>query len=358
MALEADAYNKLLSSLSGTEKEELRGLYEKKKEIQRGIIRKAIEDDRYHLQIVNFCINPFYQRSFLHSRTGYMFTRVEPFYNLGLKDFDAAIYNPDNKILILVECKSSSYDPANEIDDILETIKVSESNHALLEKVIGARITDKEYALCSSSSIIHKFKPAVLHKNANICLWSADLFENTLFLEKLAEDTTLEIKSGRLHKDAYLRQLLLNGVKCSTGSVPTITFLPSSHPYWKLVEVHSLLSFYMEKEGTEKFRVSDIQKILEKEPALINLTSNEIFGLANQIVKLGLEIKIFVDETPTVTDALQKEFSSDVKRAYFRTTLQEIERRYIEFNASMKAEEDAVNEFLKKRPTLEQYQKS
>jgi hypothetical protein len=350
-------YEKLLRGLALQEKSKLQQLREKNIEIEEAIIKRNIENDRNHLQIVNFSINPFYQQSFLHRETGYIFVRVEPFYGLQLKDFDSAIYNKDSKVLILVECKSSVSDAESELEDILKKIEIAEENHKKLEDIIGAEIAAKEYVLCSDASIIHKFEPAVIKRDSPLCLWSAELARGRLFLKKLKDDVKSEMKSGRLHTDQKLTQLLLDIVTLETKSVPVVAFLPSSHPCAILTEVCSLLQYHLEKVSTqtERFRLLDIQRILEGERGLSNLDSNEVLTLAEKIVGWSKEINIFKDETPTISDEFKKEYS--MQRRSIRTISREIPQKYVQIKAKKKAEKKAVDELRKEIPTIERFLK-
>lgn len=347
-------YEILLASLkSSEEKEELKGLFARQIEIKKEIIETNIRNDRAHLTIVNFCINPFYSGGSISTKTGYLFIRVEPLYTLQIKNFDIAIYSKKSKNLILVECKSSIFDAKKDVEDILEKIKAADDNHDLLENVVGDKITNKEYVLCSSSSEIHKIKPVVVSKNTPICLWSADIFKKKLFLEKVGVDTTSEIKSGRLHRDALIRDLLI-GRTTVVGSVPTVVFLPSSHMCTILMEVCFRLRLHMEREGIEWAHFSDVQKVIMKECTLANFSSDEIISLTRKVVEQAQKIKVFTDRKPTMADITQKEFDV-LKRKSLGWIIKAVRQEYIRLKAREKAGEKAVEEFLKGRPPIEKF---
>jgi len=346
-------YERLLASASPGEKVELKELFGRQTEIQKEIIETNIRNDRSHLTILNFCINPFYSGASISSKTGYLFIRVEPLYTLQVKNFDMAIYSKKSKNLILVECKSSISDEKGDVKDILEKINVADDNHALLENVVGDKITAKEYVLCSSASVIHKIKPVVVSKNAPICLWSADIFKKKLFLEKVKEETTSEIKSGRLHKDALLRGLLIGGASV-IGSVPTVVFLPSSHMCTILTEVCFRLRLHMEREGIERAHFSDVQRVIMKECALANFSQDEIISLTRKVVEQAQKIKVFTDRTPATPDITQKEFDV-LKRKSLGWIIKAVRQEYINLKAREKSGKKAVEEFLKGRPPIEKF---
>jgi len=338
-------FQKFRGSLTDEDQQVLDQIFREQINVQKEIIQGNIRSDKEHLILVNFCIDPFKYRSFLHNETGYLFVRVEPFYRLGLKDFDIAIYNAQSKALILVECKSSIYDGQKEVDDVIKTIAVANDNHKLLEEIVGDEIRLKEFSICSKAGYIPKLRPAIISKNAPICLWSADIFTEILSLEKLGEDTSAEISSGRLHGHDQLRQLLLKGVKSAYGPTRLAAFLPSSHPCTILEEVCSILHLNLEKSGKEKFRFSDVQNLLEKEKSLWNFSQEELWGFANKLLSEGLRIGVFQDLTPNVAEVSEKEFEFGISHGSTRSVINGVNRRYMDFHAIKKAEEKAVDEF-------------
>lgn len=345
MPSEDPDYQKFRSSLIDADKQVLDQIFREQFGVQKEIIQVNIRADKEHLILVNFCIDPFKYRAFLHNETGYLFVRVEPFYRLGLKDFDIAIYNAQSKVLVLVECKSSIYDGQKEVDDLIETIAVANDNHKLLEEIVGDEILLKEFSICSMAGYMPKLRPAIISKNAPICLWSADIFTEILSLEKLGEDTSAEISSGRLHRDDKLRQLLLKGGKSAYGPTRLAAFLPSSHPCTILEEVCTVLHLNLEKSEKEKFRFSDLQNLLEKEKSLWNFGQEELWNFANKLFEEGLKIGVFRDLTSDVKETSDKEFELGISHGSTRSVINGVNTHYMDFHATRKAEEKAINEF-------------
>lgn len=353
-------YKKFRDSLHDDKsKEELDRIFNEQKSVQLEIIEDNISKDKEHLLLVNFCIDPFKYKAFLHSQTGYMFVRAEPLYRLGKKNFDIAIYNATSKVLILVECKSSIYDGKKVIEDLLQKIKVVDDNNSLLEELIGDEIKLKEYVICSMAGHLSKLKPFVIANDAPICLWSADIFGETLLLEKIKDDTSTEIACGRLHKDDKLRRLLLKGVKSAYGPTRLLTFLPSSHPCTILEEVCATLNLHLEKSNRGRFRLSDIQNLLENEKSLCNFTQEEIWKFSINVLKEGLKIGVFSDCTPSESDISAKEFEFGIAHRSTKSVINGVKKQYRNFYAIKKAEEKALEEFKrrisKKFKTLEEF---
>jgi len=345
LSSECPDFQEFRDSLVDEDKKVLDQIFQEQINVQKEIIQGNIRSDKEHLLLVNFCIDPFKYKSFLHNETGYLFLRVEPFYRLGLKDFDVAIYNAQSKALILVECKSSVYDGQKEVDDVIKKIAVANENHKLLEEIVGDEIQLKEFSICSKAGNVPKLKPAIISKNAPICLWSADIFAEILSLEKLGEDTSAEISSGRLHGHGQLRQLLLKGVKSAHGPTRLVAFLPSSHLCTVLEEVCPILHLNLVKNNKETFRFSDIQNLLEKEKALWNFSQEELWYFANNLLNEGLRIEVFQDLTPNVTGISEKEFKFRISHGSIRSIINGVNRCYMDFHATKKAEKKAVEEF-------------
>jgi hypothetical protein len=176
-------------------------------------------------------------------------------------------------------------------------------------------------------------------------VWSADIFSEILSLEKLREDTTAEISSGRLHGDDQLRQLLLKGVKSAYGPTRLVAFLPSSHPCTILEEVCTVLNLNLEKSERERFRFSDVQNLLEKEKSLLNFSQEELWSLANEVFNEGLKIGVFRDLTPDVSELADKEFELGISHRSTRSVINGVNRNYMNYHATRKAEEKAVSEY-------------
>lgn len=76
-----------------------------------------IENDRRHLDVVNFCANIFVPGSSVDEQTGYKLIILEPLYSLHIRNFDFALFRIENASLILVECKHSVSDAKNLVED-------------------------------------------------------------------------------------------------------------------------------------------------------------------------------------------------------------------------------------------------
>jgi len=228
-------------SLSEPERQKLDHILKLEFSVQSDIIDQNVKRDREHLRLVNFCVDPFRYMGSLHKETEYLFIRVEPLYNLAIKNFDCAIFNPSQKVLILVECKSSVSDPDGEVESVNQAILEVGSHKNELEDIVGDTINIIENVICTNAAYSSKVKSPILKRDLPVCLWSADQASGMLLLEKQSEDTSAEISRGRLHHDSKLTRLLLAGVK-SGGPVRSVSFLPSSHPCTILEEILPMLN--------------------------------------------------------------------------------------------------------------------
>ena len=131
-------YNVFLNNLkSEKQKNKLKEIFELLQIEKEEIIKKEIEIDHKHLEIVNFCANLFKPFTMLYRETEYKLLLYEPLSELDIRNFDIAIYNTNSNVLILVECKSSYSDHKDKVDDIREEIKIMNENLAKLEDAIG-----------------------------------------------------------------------------------------------------------------------------------------------------------------------------------------------------------------------------
>jgi hypothetical protein len=340
-------------SLSDQERQKLDHILKLELSVQSDIIDQNVKRDREHLRLVNFCVDPFRYMGNLHKETQYLFIRVEPLYSLAIKNFDCAIFNQSQKVLMLVECKSSVSDPDGEVESVNQAILEAGSHKNELEDTVGDTINMIENVICTNAAYSSKVKSAILQRDLSVCLWSADQASSMLLLEKQGEDTPTEISRGRLHHDSKLTRLLLAGVK-SGGPVRSVSFLPSSHPCTILEEILPMLNVELEKTGATHFGLSDVSKLLNNEssPLLYNFSDRELWRFAGHIVEVAQEAGIFRDLKPASSDLETKQFELAVKKATVRSMIEDVRERYIDYHATRKSEEKALERFETDRSKL------
>jgi hypothetical protein len=340
-------------SLSDQERQKLDHIIKLELSVQSDIIDQNIKRDREHLRLVNFCVDPFRYMGSLHKETQYLFIRVEPLYSLAIKSFDCAIFNQSQRVLMLVECKSSVSDADGEVESVNQAILEAGTHKKELEDTVGDTINMIENVICTNAAYSSKVKSAILKRNLPICLWSADQASSILLLEKQGEDTSTEVSGGRLHHDSKLTRLLMGGVK-SGGPVRSVSFLPSSHPCTILEEILPMLNVELEKTGATHFGLSDVSKLLNNEssPLLYNFSDPELWKFAGHIVEVAQEAEIFRDVKSTSSDLETKQFELAVKKATVKSMIEDVREKYVEYHAARKSEEKALEKFEVDRSKL------
>jgi len=344
----------LLQRLSKVEREQVEATLDTGIRIETEIIEKAIQSDKEHLTIVNFCINRFAPNSYLNIKAGYVWVRVEPLYGLGLKNFDIAIYNNITKTMVLVECKSGLREASKEVAEIEEKITIASANRNALGIMVGDEIAYLEFALCLKAGLASGAKSVMLSRNLKCCLWSADIFGSTIVLEKLKEDSVSELSSGRLHREESLRKALLEGVT-EMNATRAVTFLPSSHMCSILEEVVSLLRMELDRSGDQKqeFGLVDVQNIMAREISLQNFDDPERRALAEKVALSALRAGIFDDLTPHVSALGEKKLKMISHSRSTRHLVKDCHEKYVRFHATRLAIERGVQEFRDKHRSLE-----
>ena len=308
------------------------------------------EKDQKHLEIVNFCANFFTFGQPLEKETGYALALVEPLYSIGVKNFDLGFFKSQNSSLILAECKSSVSDFSKLVGDLKDAIYATNERKVDIEKALGNRINDPiEFALCLPAVEANDAYKQVVKMQIPVCVWAASQFDGKMKCFTTSEDTTAEIKAGRLHRDGKLDSLLGHGIVSRDRAIRPISILPSSHICTLLVHVSGLI--YRESRVTSKyleFQYSDIFTILDYELArMTNLSERDFEKLTTNILEVGLRKGIFVDLNPDVPEITRKIFSISGRKTNFDVIKRSIEEIYIEHNAAEKAKSDAVGQFRK-----------
>jgi len=349
-------YQVLLRTLGKTEK----GLLEKRLEteelISRQIIETNIRSDKEHLTIVNFVVSRFIGGSHVNAETGYAWVRVEPLFGIPVKRFDIAIYNNQSKVMVLVECKSGLSDPNREIQEIQEKIQGAVDNRALLSEMVGDDIVITEFALCLKAGLIPAAKAAISSSSVPCCIWGADIFAPTLFLDQQGQDMKTEIRSGRSHHEEKLRKMLLEGIRDS-GSARVITFLPTSHMCSILEEIVPLLRLELDRVQSEvgEFNVTDIETLTKREISLQNFSDDERKLLTERILKTGVEAGIFIDLTPDLSDLWHKKLKLASQAKSTRHVVKDCHEKYVRHNSKEMALRKLLAETDNKQPGLEKY---
>jgi len=347
-------YRSILLRLGRRDKSELENQLIERIAAQKSIIEQNILRDKQHLAIVNFCAGKFSVGSRLNARTSYVWIRVEPLYGSGVATFDLAIYNRDSRVLILVECKSALREPKRELDDLTRKIETTIAKKSELEVLVGDDINYLEFAFCIKAGDAPLVRPLIVSKNLPCCLWSADIFGETLILEKLKEDSLSEIKERRLHRDERLREQLVRGSQ-DRRSLRTVTFLPSSHMATILEELIPQLRTELDNSQADEFGLADLKNLLARELSLQNFGVEEQITLSEKVIKSALDSGLFVDMAKDVENILEKKFRLSSQTRQHRKLIEDCHKKYVEHHAKVNALERTVQEYRVKHPAIGKY---
>jgi hypothetical protein len=284
-------FDTLRSRLGSSERNVLdRFLAEEKTHIAKAVKNETTIDSQ-HIDIVNHCAYAFTE-SGPAKQSGFHFIRVEPlFSHLEAPRFDLALYNPEEKTSILVECKSGISNPKDTLEQIDSAEIFADAKKTELEEEIGSSLTRLEYVLCAPAHEVDGVLNILRKNKLPLIVWSLDKFRNTLKLHRKSDDTSAEIRRIGLHQNEVLRRMLFDTVE-STGRV--IHFLPSSHMCRLLQEVIMKMQsdvFGRQASSDRVFTLSDIKTALLRE--LLNFDASEVSGLAQQITTSGLNCGVF-----------------------------------------------------------------
>ncbi|MBO3842208.1 MAG: hypothetical protein FGF48_07315 [Candidatus Brockarchaeota archaeon] len=326
----------LKKTLPEKEKSEIDKAFDELMVREKGRIETNINIDLNHLVLVNLCINPFTKNSKIKS--GYLFIRTDPFFSTGSKIFDLLLYNPDSKIAILIECKSSISDPSREVNEVLLKIKQVQLNKDLLENIVGDSINEVEFVICVSPEYIVGMREAIRKVNEHICLWSANVVENKIFLIPSNEDRSKAPWERGTHRDGNLTQILVNAIKMEGGSVRIQPFMATSNMGLIVSELFTRLAFELMRTGTSQFSFKDVLTLIER--SLLNHGSDEVEKVARSSLEVAYQIGIVSDDTPHENDIFKKKFSLTMRRPHGQ--------RIIEKYISEKAKDNACRQLVEK----------
>jgi len=351
-----ESFSALLRRTGDAERQLLEQRVETQVNIQRQIIEANVQRDRQHLAIVNFVVTRFESGYYIHTKTGYAWIKVEPLFGLGGKSFDVAIYNNQSKVMILVECKSGLSDARREIKEILEKTQNAYDSKESLSEMVGDDIASLEFAVCVKAGLAPAARTAVLAVGAPVCIWEADIFGPSLFVDLHGQDSTTEISLGRLHHDEKLRRNLLEGIKEAKAG-RQIAFLPSSHMCTILEEVTPFLRLKLERTQNQggEFSLEDIENLTKLEISLQNFDAKERKVLAEKILISGINADIFIDLTEEQTDLSLKKLklASQVKSG--RQFNKDCHEKYVRHSARETVLQKVIAELNNKLPRLEKF---
>ena len=239
--------------------------------------------------VVNLCANLFQQGTYLNNKYGYRVTLIEPLIEEGDKNFDLAIFNKRNNILILIECKYSISNISRELNNIGKSIKTSNTKHEKYEELLGNKIDKIEYVICVDSNNVPEITDKIHEKNLPLITWGCSLSKSELklFINRGKEDHGSAHSNHRTHKDEDFNRDLYNGVKPLGGTTNLFKFLPSINTAIIMTEINMTIKEMIEKGEIEKNKIDyiNIYHIIEKELNYSTIKEPDMEKIATRIIE-------------------------------------------------------------------------
>jgi len=313
----------------------------------KGTIEKAIATDLAHLQLVSLCINPFTENSTIGC--GYLFIRTDPLLSVGEKIPDVLLYHSGDKLVVLVECKSSVADPRKEVGEILSKVETARRHKELLEQTIGDTIGDIEFVVCVAPEFIVNMKEAIRGTNEHVCLWSANALNKTIFLIPIDDDKSKKPWERGTHRNADLTSSLIDGLRPESGSVRIQPFLATSNMGIIVSELFPRLALELMTSGSKQFVGMDVLTLVER--LLPNHERTELERISSASLDTACHIGIVTDDSPGQHNPSEKSFSFAMKHL----SGAKIQEKYVKEKAQEAAREQIVEEIGRHRGRLRDY---
>ncbi len=341
-----------INGLSGILKDQFFSILNNLEIEKQEIIKKEVNIDHKHLDIVNLCSTSFFPYTKLNLETGYQLILYEPLYEKNIKNYDIALYNTESKHIMLIECKSSMTYLKKASLEIKESIYTSIENKDELESIIGDEIKDIEFVYCVPSIDAIGLGNYVLENDLPICIWCYDGFKGIIKLYVHNNESTKEgIEKGHLHKNHKLTRILSKGTSSSPETPRSFSFLPSSHIYTILMDISVSMVRKMNKkdkwEGS--FEFSDVYHIIKSNMAKPNtLTEKDMENKTVNVIEKGKIKEIFYDSTPNIDKFERKIWRMHNNGLRINRTEKFINNNFVELNAKKIADKEIIDVFKKK----------
>lgn len=329
------------------DKEKLDSILEEEIRKKERVILDEIRRDRLHLELVNFCANLFIPGLELALQTGYKLILVEPLFPLGIRNFDLAVFRNENRSMLLIECKHSISDVEALIQDLSQNVSETEKHRNDLEELIGSRIDQIEYVLCTPAIYVSDLLNEIRRQRVPVCVWGCNMFTREIRLFSKTDNTEQEIQSGWIHKDKNLNKNLFRGKISKLGVIRSVPILLSSHICSLLIHVNQYL--YLERiiqESENAFTFPDIYNILSKEFQKYTQTKEEEMARMSRAIILTAGRKgIYEDLTRDILELESKMFRVTGRQTNARVIAQNTQQKYVLNNAQRLAEASSIERF-------------
>jgi len=338
-------YNDYRKKLTASDKEFLDDEYQSRFELYKKRIEEGILENQNHLSLINLCANCFQHNTKLHQKTGYRVVLCEPFYERNIKNFDVGVLNVENKTLILIECKYSISDINNILGDFEDAISISNSIRFDYESVLGNKINNIEYVICTDGVTAHSLADIIYEKRMNLITWGCNLPTKELKLFTSGKDNDdIKYIERRVHQDKRLNRELYKGVKPRLGINRMFKITPSLNTGIILTEINMRIKEMMDRKD---IKPEDIDQTILYHILESSLTYSKTFQ-EKDIENLVLRImdKVLIKD---MYEKYEDEKNPNIEKYQFTRSLikgQKIAENtvynYIVLNAQHKAEPEAI----------------
>ncbi|MCJ2564410.1 MAG: hypothetical protein LN417_10055 [Candidatus Thermoplasmatota archaeon] len=175
----------------------------------------AIDDDRYHGQILNACIYPFTQKGKIPKELGYRFVRGSPLEELGVTNVDFLLFKKSERVPVAIigESKGSVSRASTVVKDLLARRKAALDNIEYMKReyLCTAKDVILECVLGVPASDSHKVVREVIRKGGGLIVWSVSR-ASSLISVAIPEIDDGDVKMSMMHQDSRLNKLLHEAV--------------------------------------------------------------------------------------------------------------------------------------------------
>ncbi|MFB6213665.1 MAG: hypothetical protein ABEJ07_03845 [Candidatus Nanohaloarchaea archaeon] len=334
---ERDEYQKLKDQINTDEQKEwLESLKEEEFEeafdFRKNEIKESLEDDGFHMEMIQSVAAAFLKGSDISEETGYNFLFTEPLVEKGEKNFDVLIYNTESNSAVFVECKSSISDRSMNgvLEDTEQAIEAVEEHEEYLERQIGDDIDHKGFVLMTSASDIQKLKDRDWEFNGgdDTCLWYIDIFKQKKIL--------LERSKGS-HNHKKLAEKMKNGIVVDDRRID-IKLIYNTNNYRAIKKV--LIDILrdnqkMEREDPKEF---DKERLAETLTDMVKMGTSDVDEL---MVEKAENLEEIAKKCEVIKEGNELDYRIVSSYSKVKGIRKDIESKLINNIASERAEEDA-----------------
>jgi len=245
-------------------------------------IKRHIETEEDHDELLQSTISAFDPRGELCQETGWRILATEPLQERNLPNPDALIGNLDRNWAIPVECKTGLSRPGRALEQLYGAAEAVRNNRQYLAEQVGLQIDEIDCVLCVPSQYDQRAAETVAQYERNkdaeeeVYIWRLNRFSG----ETLQLYENIDTREGpESSHDHQLTEFLTgDGIQVSGGSEVTPEFFPSSH-LANIIEVafaDILWNREQEDEPVTTFRRQELLEFFTSQDNLLHYSAETI----------------------------------------------------------------------------------